>query len=332
MAGIDTNTYRFDYDLTFSALLMNVDGTVYHRYGTRAAEEASSRLSMKALSQLLVDSLEDHLEYLKNPSPPPRKPILPIEEIPSMATRLKKDKIDCFHCHMVYDSFRKDEQALGTWSRSEIWKYPLPDQVGLLMEVEDPSLIRKVASSSAAYRSRIRSKDRIIYLEDQRVRSHADIQWVLENASPNATTLRVVVERKGKRKELKLRLRKGWKVSDSKVVSWRPTIWSYRPAPGFGGPMLKPNELAKWKLPKNSWAIRITYIVNWGENKKDGQNAIQAGLKRGDIVYSVGKKKDFISSQHFQSWFRMGMKPGAKVEIRILRNGKPKRILMKVLP
>ena len=34
MAGVDLALYRFDYDLTFAALLMNADGTIYHTYGT----------------------------------------------------------------------------------------------------------------------------------------------------------------------------------------------------------------------------------------------------------------------------------------------------------
>ncbi len=333
MSGVNINLYQFDYDLTFAALLMNADGTVYHRYGTRIADDASSRLSMKAFSRLLLDSLEDHREYMKNPSPPPPKRPLVIEEIPSMAKRLKqKQKIDCFHCHMVYDSFREDARAARKWSNTEIWKWPLPDQVGLLMDVEDPSVVQKVKSSSAAYRAKIRSKDRILYMENQRVRTHSDIQWVLQNASSKATSLRVVVERKGKEKELKLRLRKGWKVSNPETVSWRPTVWGYRPAPGFGGPQLKENELSKLGLAKNRWAFRITYLVTWGKNKKDGQNAMQAGLRRGDIILSVAGKSDFISVAHFHSWFRLTRKVGTRVEIRGLRNGKPKRFILKVLP
>lgn len=332
MSGVDINTYRFDYDLTFSALLMNADGTIYHRYGTRTAGNASSRLSMKALAKLLRDSMEEHRAYSRNPSPPPRKPVLAIEQIPSMAKNLKQKKIDCFHCHMIDDSIREDAKAAGRWSPTEIWKWPLPDQVGLLMDVEDPSLVEKVESASAAYRARIRAGDRILHLEDQRVRTHADIQWVLENASAGSTSLRVVVERKGDEKELKLRLRKGWKVSDPKTVSWRPTIWGYRPAPGFGGPMLKESELARMGLPKNRWAFRITYLVTWGQNANDGRNAMQAGLKKGDIILSVAGKSDFISVAHFHSWFRLTRKVGTKVEIRAVRNGKPKRFLLKVLP
>ena len=97
-------------------------------------------------------------------------------------------------------------------------------------------------------------------------------------------------------------------------------------------PVIDKKELKNIGLPQDHWAIRITYIVTWGENAKDGQNAMQAGLKRGDIVYSVNGKSDFISTQHFQSWFRLNMKPGRKVEFRLLRNKTKKRVLMKVLP
>ncbi len=63
MAGVDLETYRFDYDLTFTALLMNADGTIYHTYGGRTWEDAQSHLSERAFADVLTRTLAEHAAY-----------------------------------------------------------------------------------------------------------------------------------------------------------------------------------------------------------------------------------------------------------------------------
>ena len=93
MAGVDLNVYTFDYDLTFAALLMNGDGTIYHRYGTRDEGDAAGRLSTASLVRLLRETLEEHAAYQKAPRPPPPRAPRTVQEVPPMARKLQKTKV-----------------------------------------------------------------------------------------------------------------------------------------------------------------------------------------------------------------------------------------------
>ena len=39
MSDVDLNAIQFDFGLTLAVLLMHHDGTVYHRYGGRPADD-----------------------------------------------------------------------------------------------------------------------------------------------------------------------------------------------------------------------------------------------------------------------------------------------------
>lgn len=284
MRGVDLNVFRFDFDLTFAALVMNADGTVYHRFGGRL-----ERMSMKALVRLLRESLEDHREYQNNPKPPEAKPKRALEDTPKYA------KLDCIHCHMVNDV-----------ERPSIWMYPRPERVGLELEVDEP---------------RLKSGERLLRANGARIRSEADLQWVLNTA----TSLEIETDR-GVRS---VPLAKDWQVGTPLDISWRASMWRQRPMPGFGGPKLKPEELKKHGV---TWGFTITYIVDWGEDAATGRNAAKAGLKKGDVVVGAGGKSDFEDELHFQAWFRLTQKAGTTIEFEVRRGGKRLTIPMEILP
>ncbi|HVR75221.1 MAG TPA: PDZ domain-containing protein, partial [Planctomycetota bacterium] len=266
MAGVDLNVYRFDYDLTFAALLMNGDGTIYHRFGTRDHSSATSRLTMEAFVDLLRETLEDHALYEKAPSPPAPLPRRTIEGIPPMARKLQKKKIDCFHCHMVNDAERDLEREEGRYSREKVLgMWPLPDQVGFTVDPGKPSRVSGVVPGSAANRAGFEAGDRIHRMGSDRVRSEADIQWVLENASGDGARIPVEYERGGAPGKTSLILEKGWKTAGAAAFSWRSSMWRLRPRPGFGGRQLGKDELKKLGLEENAFAVKVGYIVDWGE-------------------------------------------------------------------
>ena len=110
-------------------------------------------------------------------------------------------------------------------------------------------------------------------------------------------------------------------------------MWGLKPQPGFGGGgLLKEAERKKLGLDPSAFAMRVGYIVDWGQNAETGRAMHRAGLKKGDILLSVGGKKDFATELEFQTWFRFTRKPGEKLKLALLRDGKPKEIEMTVLP
>ncbi len=348
MEGVDLSTYVFDYDLTFAILLMNPDGTVYHRYGTRDHTSGTSRMSMGSLVRLLRDTLEDHKAYQKAPKPPKAVAKRTVEQIPPMARKLEKRRRekkkrdaeeDCIHCHMVNEAERDYAREGRRWSRdATLSMWPLPEKVGLVLDREDQPLVKKVLPGSAAAAGGIKPRDRIVRMGDQLVRTQSDVQWVLERAPSDGASIPVELLREGAsntaagKVEARIQPKKGWKAPTDLDFSWRASMWSLNPKPGFGGKRLGQDELAKLGLAPDTFALEVGYIVDWGDEAHTGRSARAAGIKRGDVVLSVAGKKDFASEMHFQTWFRFTQKPGTKADVEVLREGKKVKIELPVLP
>jgi hypothetical protein len=332
MAGVDLNVYRFDYDLTFAALLMNADGTIYHVYGGRDWRDAQSHLSMAAFVSVLRDTLPEHAAYQERPRPPRRRAARTIEEIPPMAERIRTGKApDCFHCHMVHDSEREHAQDQRRWKRSDIWIWPDPAQAGLSLDRDDQAVITAVATESPAARAGLEVGDRLLTLDDMRILTFGDVQRVLDALRGGPTSVPVTWSRDGDEQRGSLRLPARWKEATPLVFSWRPSKWGLSPRPGFGGRALTPEEREAAGVEGDGFAFRVQYLVTWGAKAHTGRNAQRAGIRKNDVVLSVAGKDDFRSVAHFHAWFRLTRKAGETVDVVLLRQGDRKTIRLPVV-
>ena len=332
MAGVDLNTFVFDYDLTFAVLLMNADGTVYHRYGSRDHASPSGRLSMTALVRLLKEAMAEHAAYQKSPRPPPERPKRSIEELPAMARRLKREKVECFHCHMVNNAEREEEWRSGAYRRDDVLgMWPLPEKAGLRFEMDGSMRLAAVVADSPAARAGLRPGDVVLRVDGARVRSEADVQERLHLAPAVDARIAVEYERPGTPGRASLELAKGWKTPSEKEFSWRASMWDLRPRPGFGGKLLDAEELRAASLEPGTFALKVTYIVDWGSEAYTGQNAKKAGLRSDDVVLAAAGRKEFANELHFQSWFRFTQKPGTSVPLEVLRGDRRLTLALPVL-
>lgn len=333
LRGVDLNTFAFDWDLTFAAFLMNADGTVYHRYGGRDHESADARLSMTALTRLLVDGLEEDRAYRASGQVREARKPMAIEDIPVFGARiLKSPDLSCFHCHMATEAVREQAQKDGKWTDDDRWLWPLPEKAGLRLDPEDPPRVRDVSKDSAASRAGMEAGDRLETVNGMRVRTEPDVQWFLHNTPPAGGVLDITFARAGEKRTAKLELRPGWKVATPLEYSWRPAMWLLKPDPGFGGGDLDPAEKKKLGLAADAFAVRVDYLIDWGERAATGRSARKAGVQKGDVLVSADGISDFRTHQHFQTWFRFTREPGKTVELRLLRDGKPVTVALPVLP
>ena len=332
MKGVDLNTYVFDWDLTFAALLMNADGTVYHRYGGRSWESADARLSMEALTRLLIDRTEE--DKLYRAAGKTRQPgeLLPIETIPVFAERILKNKdTSCFHCHMATEAVREQAQRDKKWTPDDRWIWPLPDKIGLRLDPADPTLLGEVLNGSAAAIAGLAAGDRVLSVNGVRVRTEPDMQWFLHILPPAGGRLNIAFQRGAAAMSASIELGSGWKTATPLEYSWRPAMWLLKPDPGFGGGDLTADEKKKLGIEPAAFAIRIDYLIDWGERAETGRSARKAGVQKGDILLSVDGVSDFKSHQHFQTWFRFTREPGKSVELKLLRDGKDLVVSLPVL-
>ena len=83
-------------------------------------------------------------------------------------------------------------------------------------------------------------------------------------------------------------------------------------------------------IAQGAFAMRVGYIVDWGENAHRGRAARVAGLKKGDIVTGFAGKGDFASFAHLHAWVALTLPAGKPVDIAVLRDGKVKLLRYKL--
>ena len=333
MRAIDVNNLRFDFDLTFAAVLMHSDGTVYHRYGARGPVSAHSHLSMGSFVKLLEDTLADHAAYDRAPAPPraaePRAAI----DLPMLQRRMAEgQKIECVHCHMVNDSEHEDAVRGKRWKKDDLYNFPDPARLGLTLDPDRQNLATAVATGSAAAAAGLRAGDEVIALGEQpSVRTLSDVQWALHRAPFAATTLTLRYRREGTEHPATLALPADWKRCPPEEYAWRPFKWNLSPSSGFGGSELGREAKQKLGLDAGAFAFRVDYIVDWGREAHRGNAAKAAGLRHGDVVVSFANKSDFRSVQHFHAWVSLTRTAGEETEFVVMR-GKERLVLRYRLP
>ncbi len=333
MRGVDLNLYDFDFDLTFGALLMHPDGYVYHRYGGRDHRGADRWLSEVSFRDVLAHTLEDHGAYASLELPG-RRPPLRIEEIPSFK---KRDRGSCVHCHSVFPAFHEEKMEAGTWNPRQIWKHPTPLVLGLDLDRDDQRRVVEVRPGSIASQLGMEIGDRLSTVHGTEVMTATDVMYQLDRFPWTGGDLRISWMRGAERMNSKASLSDGWKLGTPQEFAWRPSKWGLQPAPGFGGRQLSPKEVQVAGLPLDEagapppFVLRVTYLVTWGRNRRFGQAAARAGLREGDLLYSVNDQDDFTSPDHLHAWWRLTRKEGDAIELKVWRNGKPKTLSLRVL-
>ncbi|MCP3915459.1 MAG: PDZ domain-containing protein [bacterium] len=328
MRGVDLLRYRFDFDVTFSALAMNADGTIYHRYGGRDHRSPDQWLTRPSFARFLRSGLMGHAAHV--PSSTPGIPVEPlkIEDIPAFA---KRDKGECVHCHSVFPALYEEALAENTWQPDDMWWYPPPARIGIDLARDEQRRITAVAEGSPAGKAGLLPGDELRRVGPYAIATASDLMEALNEAAAGGARLEVGFVRAGEDEQTELVLTEGWKRGDPLSFSWRPFKWGLLPAPGFGGPPMPPAEKRERGLATDVFAFRITYMVTWGENKRFGQEARRAGLREGDVVVSIGGETDFASVDHFHSWWRLTRKVGETVHLVVLRGEKRLEIDVKVI-
>jgi hypothetical protein len=215
MNDVDLALFQFDYDLTWMGFFLGPDGRVYSRYGGRDAESDEGRLSLKGLKTTMRRVLARHEELAGAEPPPAHKPQLPADLFP-----VRRDS--CLHCHQVWEGLRERDRKAGRFDPASLDVYPLPENIGVELDVDAGSRVLKILAKSPAERAKILPGDELRRIADVELLSQGDVQWALHNA-PAKGPLTVELVREGRRLKLTLELPPGWRKTDQ---SWRRSILS----------------------------------------------------------------------------------------------------------
>lgn len=329
--GLDLSLFQYDYDQSFAAFLLNADGTIYGRFGTRSHRTSwADDVSIEGLAQALRGGLALHAEYPKNKEalsakrgPKPEFPSP--EKYPALRGKFGP-KLDytgkvvasCIHCHQVGEAqrqlFRDRRQPMP---EKILFPYPHPKAIGLILDPKKKATVLRVDDDSPAARSGFREGDEIVSLEGQALLSLADAQWVLHNA-PSKATLKAQVRRGGRMMSVTLSLPEGWRRRDT--ISWRVTSWELRRMVTGGLVLeeLSSEQRQKTGVSEESMALRVRHVGQFGPHAA----AQRAGFRQDDIVVSFDGKTDLRRETDLLAYAVNAHKPGEKVRVVVRRGEK----------
>jgi hypothetical protein len=304
MRGVDLDLFDFDYDLTWMAFFLNADGVVYGRYGGRDAESADGRVSLAGLRFAMEAALARHRRGGEGRPSPPAKAPRTVEQLPA-ARRLPERA--CVHCHQVYDLRRESLQSAGRWRLDELWVYPLPENVGITLEVDRGDVVAKVAADSAADRAGIRAGDNLLSVGGRPVASFADVQYALHRAPPRGK-LAMSWRHEGRPSAGELTLEEGWRKTD---ISWRWSLRGLDPWPWVHGDDLSAAEKKALGLEDKRLAFRQGPFVP--------EPAEQAGIRQNDIIIGIDGKALEMTARQFGAYVRLNYRVGDVITYKVQR-------------
>jgi hypothetical protein len=307
IAGADLNVFDFDCDLTWVGFFLTADEQVLGRYGGRDGREPEGRLSLAGLRHAMRSALDASRRGAKGP-PPPRRGKPDLAENYAAARKMRAG--ECIHCHQVYEFRRAERKAAGTWKREELWVYPLPENVGLELEVDRGDRVRSVRAGSAAARAGLRAGDVLTGVNGVRVASQADAQYGLHRA-PWQGKVAVTWERAGKAHAGQLDLAAGWKKTNP---TWRPSLLDVLPSLTVYGEDLTEAEKKALGLPAKRLAFR--------QDKEVHAQARKAGVRPGDVIVGIDGRAPEMTMEQFLGHVRQNYLIGDRVTLEVIRDGK----------
>ena len=319
--GLDLSTFQFDTDQSFAVFLLNADGTVYGRFGTRSHRTNwVGDVSVEGLAKALEAGLELHRGYPANKAALAGKrgpaPLFPTPEAfpahkgkygPKLATT-GNIVPTCIHCHQIGDAARDLHRAKGEPMPEELLTpYPHPKSLGLVLDPKEKATVKAVEPDTPAAAAGFRAGDAIRTLNGQPVISIADVQWVLHRAAPGGAAIAVGLTRDGKPADLTWKLPARWRERDD--PSWRVSAWGYRRM-ATGGLLLVPADDGK--------GLRVEHVGEYGEHAA----AKKAGFRKNDVVVSFDGKTDLRREADVFRHALTARKPGDTVPVKVVRDGR----------
>lgn len=304
ITGSDLNHFEFDFDLTWVCFFVNANGKIYGRYGGRDAKGPDTRNSLEGLHFAMEAALETHRQN-PNARPDEVRPPLYVEKLP-----VARNVRGCIHCHQAKELMRAQAKEDGTWKRDNVYTYPLPENVGITLDVNTCNLVSKVKPASAAATAGIQPGDVLLTLNDRPVYSFADAQYALHK-SPLQGSINVAWKRGQQTSSGTLTLADGWKWTN---LTWRPSMLDMLPSLTMYGDDLSSKEKMALGLDEKRLAFR---------QEDPAPPSVQAmGIRTGDIIIGVENRLLELTVDQFLGYVRQNYLVGEDITFNVVRGGK----------
>jgi len=329
--GLDLSLFQFDTDQSFAAFMINADGTIYGRFGTRShRNEWSGDVSLPGLAKAMRGALLLHKTYPKErPTLAAKRGPTPRFTSPETFPTLK-DKYtsklavsgnivqSCIHCHQIGDAERDQYRAEGKPIPDEtLFPFPHPKSIGLVLDPEERATVLAIEPGSIAAESGLLPGDEIVRMNGQPLLSIADVQWVLQRIGNGGGEVAVSLRRDGRMSTKAISLPADWRAAGD--ISWRASSWGLRRM-ATGGLLLEglPDEAREAAgIQDGQMALVVKHAGEYGPHAA----AKNAGFLKGDVLVSVDGRTDLVRESDLIRLGVQSYKPGDSAKATVLRNG-----------
>jgi hypothetical protein len=324
---LDLDLFQYDYDMSWAAMFLNADKTIYGRYGSRDAHgpESDRLLSTTGFRKAAERALELHAAYPKNKAAltaktGPKAEYRAANEIPGLQERpaVATERKNCIHCHMLKEFALRAKWENGKLSAKDLFVHPLPQTIGITTDIDDGLKVAKVEPGSPAASAGIAAGDELVSINGQPLISLADIQWALHQA-PNDGELKVQVRRDGAPMAKTIALSGDWKRAD---IAWRASSWLGL-RKGLKTEPLSPEE----KKSRGIEADRLAHVVK-GLYGQPEHPAKKAGLRQNDLIVAVDGSTADMDETEFLLNLRLKHGPHDMVKFTVLREGQRHELII----
>ena len=331
--GLDLNLFQYDTDQSFAVFLLNADGTIYGRFGTRSHEtEWFGDVSLKGLASAMEGALLAHKNLPRVKSKLVAKRGKPLEfaspeKYPHLRDKFT-DKLNyqgdvvksCIHCHQIGDARRAYYRDQGKPIPDKLFfPYPHPKTIGLVMDPDVRGLVKSVTPDSPASSIGFQGGDTILTMNNQLILSIADMQWVLDGVESSGGTVSINFRRGYKNLTHELKLFEGWRNSD---ISWRVSSWPYRRMVTGGMRLEEASDDVReeYGLAESQMALHVKHVGQYGKHAV----AKRAGFKKDDIIISYDGKTDLMTDSQLMHYGVNQCKVGERIDVVLLRGDQKK--------
>ena len=207
--GLDLSIFQFDTDQSFAVFMLNADGTIYGRYGTRSDHSHwTDDVSIEGLAKALEGALELHAQFpqikeeLAGKKGPPSEfrapedfPVLRAKYGPNLDYEGNVVK-SCIHCHQIGDAQREITRESKIQIPDQVlFPHPHPKSLGLILDPKERATVLRVDAGSPAEKAGFQPGDEIRRLGGQPLLSMADVQWVLHGIPPEGGAVPAKIRR-----------------------------------------------------------------------------------------------------------------------------------------
>ena len=314
-----------DLDLSWWGYFLRPDGGFYGVFGGKDHVSDATRISEGAFVNSLRRVLAHHYD--------PRRPGWQIDLPPGSASgrsRVPKETRgyelllekrpglgkahpqfgSCLHCHQVGDMLTLEALDTGSFKVEQlIEKWPLPENVGIVLDRDDGLLISEVVVGSPAGEAGLEPGDRLGMANGTRLFGQADFRGVLHRAAHGADDISLAWTREGEVRFGALQLDQGWRATEN---SWRKTVYDGVYGPGMG--------FFPLKGPKAGKGQGLS-IKPWMGRPPNQRPIYQTGLRPNMEIVAINDMEEDMEVRKLIAWFRLNHQPGDEVTYTV-RGGK----------